>query len=84
MNIQFRKVSSIEAFNKTVNFLTNDVLRHGGSAGEIVDVHNKLMLLTVSSMQALDGVNPTNAGTVVINKEVSYLEALVWFLEDVQ
>lgn len=81
MNLQWRKVSSIDAFNKTVNFLTNDVVRHGGSATEVIDVHNKLIQLTVSTMVDLKG---DNVGTVVIKKEVSHLEALAWFLEGVE
>lgn len=74
MNIIFRKVSSQESFKKLVAFLTADVLKHGGSAGEILDMHGTLVHLTVCKAPW---------GVIVIHQEVSQLEALAWFVQDV-
>lgn len=72
MNITFRKISSQESFKKVVAFLSDDVVKSGGSAGEVVDVHGKLIHATVCKVPW---------GTLLINREVSRLEAITWFVQ---
>ena len=68
--ITFAKVKSIEDVNKVKDFLNKDVEKYKGSAGHIVDSYGKLILILVC-------YSPW--GNIVINKQVSRLEALVWF-----
>lgn len=63
----FRKVSSIESHNKLVAFLTQDVLQHGGSASETVDMHGHLWEITVCKVPW---------GTLLLKRETTQLEAL--------
>ena len=66
--ISFRKVSSIESLKKVIEFLKDDVKRHGGTASETHDIHGHLWDTTVSC---------SKWGPIVIRKEVTRLEALV-------
>jgi len=75
MKLSFRKVSSPEAFQKTVDFLTNDVIKHGGSASEIVDMFGQLRQLTVSSVPW---------GTILINKPISNFEAWIFWIQGIE
>lgn len=74
MVMAFRRVSSQEAFKKLIKFLTDDVIANGGSAGEIINMHGTLVHVTVCAVPW---------GTLLIHKEVSRLEALVWWNQDV-
>lgn len=69
MAVQFRPVSDRATFDRLVAFLTEDVLRSGGSAGEIVNMHGKLMQVTVCKVPW---------GTLLLRDEMTYLEALRW------
>lgn len=71
MNINFRTVSSQEAFQRLVNFLTQDVLKHGGSASEVIDMHGQLKLISVCAVPG---------GTCLINKPLSKFEAWAWWI----
>jgi len=75
MDIKFRKVSSTEQFQKTVAFLTSDVIKHGGSASEIIDMHGQLVQLSVCAVPG---------GTLLINKPITKFEAWVWWIQDVE
>jgi hypothetical protein len=75
MKLSFRKVSSPEAFKKTVDFLTQDVIKHGGSATEIVDMFGALRQLTVCAVPW---------GTLLINKPISNFEAWVFWIQDIE
>jgi hypothetical protein len=75
MDIKFRKVNSPEAFQKTVTFLTQDVIKHGGSAAEIIDMHGQLTLLNVCCVPW---------GTILINKSITKFEAWCWWIQDVE
>lgn len=74
MDMSFRKVSSKEAFTKTVNFLTKDVIANGGSASEVIDMHGKLVHVMVCKVPW---------GTLLIHKEVSRLEAIAWMTQEI-
>ncbi len=71
MHISFRRFSSVEALKKLVDFLKDDVVRNGGSASEVVDTHGTLRLMQVCAVPW---------GTIVVNREVTKLEALAWWL----
>jgi adenine/guanine phosphoribosyltransferase-like PRPP-binding protein len=73
VNIGFRKVSNPEAFKKTVAFLTDDVIRNGGSASEIVNMHGTLVQITVCKVPW---------GTLLMRSDVSRLEAIAWLNQD--
>lgn len=75
MGISFRRISSTHSFNKLIEFLKSDVEANGGSAGEIVFVHNTLTQLTVCAVPW---------GTIVINKPITKLEALAWWHADIE
>lgn len=75
MKLSFRKISSPQSFSKLKKLLVSDVLANGGSAGEIVDMHGQLVELTVCAVPW---------GTITIHKPVSKLEALAWWLADVE
>ena len=75
MKLNFRKVSSQEQFKKTVEFLTSDVIAHGGSASEIIDMHGQLVQLSVCAVPG---------GTLLINKPITEFEAWVWWIQDVE
>lgn len=62
----FRRISSVEEHNKLVDFLTKDVLEHGGSATEVVDIHGHLWEITVCKVPG---------GTLLLKQEVTKLEA---------
>lgn len=80
--VVFRKIRNEISFRKTIGFLTEDVNKSGGSASEIVDIHNNLVLLTVCRNVGLDrNLVPVNNGTILIYKEVSKIEALAWFAD---
>jgi hypothetical protein len=64
--MSFRKVSSMEAFNKTGSFLKSDVVSNGGSASEIINMHEQLVELTILS---------SPWGAILINKPISSFEA---------
>lgn len=64
--IGFRKISSPEAFQKLLTFLKDDVAKNSGSATEVIEMHGVFREITISS---------SSWGPIVINKEVSKLEA---------
>jgi hypothetical protein len=72
MKLQFRKVNQA-SYPKLVSFLTSDVERSGGSAGEVVDMHGMLVLVQVCKVPS---------GTLLLRREVSKLEALAWVSSD--
>lgn len=63
----FKKVSSPEACARVVDFLTKDVMKHGGSASETINMHNHLWDITVCQVPW---------GTLVLKQEITQLEAL--------
>lgn len=69
-DMTFQRIKSPEAFKKVVQFLTDDVIKNGGSASQIIDVHGALIHVTVCVVPG---------GTCIINKEVSEFEAWLWF-----
>jgi hypothetical protein len=75
MKLSFRKVSSQEAFKKTTDFLKNDVIKHGGSACEIIDCYGVLQHLTVCAVPW---------GTILINKQVTKFEAWCVLIQDIE
>ena len=75
MNLSFRKVSSPEAFKKTVEFLKQDVIKHGGSASEIIDCFGALRQLTVCAVPW---------GTLLINKPMSKFDAWCFWIQEVE
>lgn len=75
MELHFSKVSSCEAFDSLVSFLIKDVLKHGGTATEIVDMHGHIMQLTVCAVPW---------GTLLIEKEVTRFEAWCFFQQDIE
>jgi hypothetical protein len=68
--ISFRSISSVESHNQLVKFLTDDVIKHGGSASETVDMHGQLWEITVCKVPW---------GTLLLKQEVSKLEAFISF-----
>ena len=68
--IVFRKVSSPEALNKLIDFLSDDVKKHGGSASETIDMWGQLWDITVSSMPP---------GVMIIKTPIDRLEAIALF-----
>jgi hypothetical protein len=70
--LTFRRVSSVEEHNKLVSLLTQDVLAHGGSASETVDMHGHLWEMTVCQVPW---------GTLLLKREVSHFEAWVRLFE---
>lgn len=75
MDIKFRSVNSIESVKKTIDFLTADVIKHGGSATEIVDMHGNLMQITICKVPW---------GALVIKKEISKFEAWGVIIQDIE
>lgn len=73
--LEFRKVTSIPKFEAVVKLLTDDVRENGGTASEIINRHGQLVLLTVCAVPW---------GTILINEEISALEALAWTLQEVE
>jgi hypothetical protein len=73
--LTWRKVSSPEAFSKTVIFLTADVIKHGGSATEIIDMHGQLVQLSVCMVPG---------GTLLINKPITAFEAWAWWIQPIE
>jgi hypothetical protein len=65
--IRFRRVSSMEGVQKTIDFLIQDVKEHQGSASETIETFGHLWDITVSH---------SPWGPIVIKREVSILEAL--------
>lgn len=65
----FRKISSLSQFDSLVSFLKEDVILHGGSASEIVDMHGTLRLIMICTVPW---------GTLLLNQEIDYLQALLW------
>ncbi len=70
MMLKFRKVNSQEAFRKTVDFLRADVIKHGGSAAEIINMHGHLVMLSMCAVPW---------GTILIHKEMTQFEAWAWW-----
>ena len=69
--ITFRRVSSIESHDRLVKFLTDDVMQHGGSASETVDMHGHLLEITVCKVPW---------GTLLLKQETTKLEAIAKLL----
>jgi len=55
---------------KLVDFLSDDVRQHGGSASEIINLHGHLMQVTVCQVPW---------GLLVLKQEVTMLEAIGWW-----
>lgn len=75
MAMSFRKVRSPASLQAVIAFLRADVVRSGGSVSEIVDVWGTLRKLTVCQVPG---------GTLLIDEEITQLEALAWWLEEVE
>lgn len=73
MDITFRRINTPEGFTKVVEFLRQDVKSGGGSASEVINTHGTLRQLTVCQVPW---------GTLLINQEVSRLEAMAWFMQE--
>lgn len=73
MNVTFRKVSSQEAYTRFVAFLTEDVVRSGGSAGEVIDMHGTLWRVTVCAVPG---------GTCLMQETITRIEAIAWLMSD--
>ena len=83
--MSWRKVSSMEAFKKTVDFLTDDVKKHGGSASEIINMHGTLVHLTVCENKGLNSKLEIVAWEpILIHKEVTSFEAWAWWIQDIE
>jgi hypothetical protein len=67
MDIVFRKVRSPEAYQKVIDFLRSDVLQHGGSASETIDIWGQLWVITICKVPW---------GTLLLKRQVSKLEAI--------
>lgn len=66
----FRRVNSPEALTKIVKFLTDDVIVHGGSASETINMHGELWEITVCKVPW---------GTLLLKRPTTELEAaLAW------
>ena len=75
MKLKFKKIFSQSEFEVAVDFLKSDVKKNGGSASEVVSVHEDLRLVEVSSAPW---------GQIVINKPITEFEAWQWWTKPVE
>lgn len=85
MKLSFRKVYNKIGYRQTVEFLTDDVKRCGGSATEIVNMYGNLIMLTVTSNKKLNRkLEVVNCGTTLIHQDISEFEAWAYSLQDIK
>lgn len=84
MKISFRKIKNQKQFQKTVEFLIDDVEKNNGTISEIIDIYGILTKLTVCNNYVLnDKFQIVRSGTILINEEVSNFEAWAWSIQDI-
>jgi len=62
----FRRVSSPQSLQKVIDFLTQDVLQHGGSASETINMHDHIWDIMVCQVPW---------GILVVKEEITAFEA---------